>query len=121
MSRVVVGPGLALDLDPRTLDEIGRAVVKVLREQWRRRIDATGRPYPRGKDGKQLDLKESGNLFRDIVVTLRPPLSLEVVFDSPHASHVAGRVPFAGIAPQFLGGLLAEVQRIINRAAARSR
>jgi hypothetical protein len=120
MSRLTTG-GLVLDLDPRTLEEVGRAVVKILREQQRRRIDADGNAYPRGANGRQLDLRETGELWRRIVVVARPPLGVEVVFDSPHASHVASRVPYAGVAPQMRGALIAEVQRIIDRAAGRNR
>lgn len=70
---------------------VGERVQQIVTTNMRRRVDATGAPYPPGRDNQ-----ESGELINSFVIEASAD-GVAVVNTARHAAPVNDQVPFMGV------------------------
>lgn len=105
-------------LPPGTQEKIANKQLLYLEQQAAAHIDGDGQPM-KSKRGAPLDLKETGDLWRQRTVTETPD-GAQVTFANDYARHVfaelGGRFKGLTLSPQYLARCEADIQPFLNEA-----
>jgi len=96
-------------ISPKALQEIADLVADMSQQQAIAGIDANGQPFPPG-----VTLIRTGAMLRSIHGEVRNGEPC-VVADTDYAQYVQERIPFAGIAPQYMSEFEAKAQQILEQ------